>query len=102
MCYFMKIDLEGFTFDNITFPNTNKTINCYSEDGKNMLCKIYNITVINENKNPFNIIKYISLPILMIGPSLFILSNLLTTAIYKPKPPPPPLIPRRFKRERFV
>ena len=100
----MKINLEGYTFDNITFPNTNKTINYYSEDGKNMLCKIYNITVINENKNPLNIIKYISLPILIIGPSLFILSNLLTSTLCRPKPPPTPpqLTPRRFKRERFV
>ena len=97
----MKMDLDNFTFHSITIPYSNKTINYYSEDGKKILCQLFNITVVNESKEPFNMIKKISLPILAVAPSLFILTNLLSSFFYKPKIAPP-LIPNRYKRARII
>jgi len=95
------MNLDNYTFDYITIPCSNKIINYYSEDGKRILCQLFNITVVNESKEPFNMIKKISLPILIAGPSLFILTNLLSSFFYKPKIAPP-LIPNRYKRARII
>ena len=76
----MNINISDIKFNKLVLPN-NQTICYFSEEGKNMLCHMLNITLVDERETIAETIRKIVYPALITLPFAIIFKSLF----FKPK-----------------
>ena len=94
------MNVSNYLIENLRQLGINETLEHYKDENNEILLNVLNVTIVNEQNKLIEIIKGISLPILVTSPLLFIISNFFI----KPKALPisPPKIRQKERGVRIV